>query len=173
MNHLDPLGLPTVVVNAVTWIIVFTVQKSATYCLAKKDKNLGNFICRWGKKRIFGNKIGVINDPLGQTHSTANSNNIFHSIFVIIFWKVWTDIRTIITGSDYGSAEWINIWPQICCERPKKELQKKYRQSLAFLFALLWLNNHNFVFLSTFFKPKLFVQETKSVPIFYTKVHIY
>ena len=63
------------------------------------------------------NKTCVINDPLSQTHSPTSSDHYFHTTFVrfAIFWKVGTDVRTVIcakimitTGWDCGSAEWIN-----------------------------------------------------------------
>ena len=62
------------------------------------------------------NKTGVINDPLGQTHSLACSEHWFRFVFVLLDFEKWgwmdgrtTCAKTMIpTGSDCGSAEWIN-----------------------------------------------------------------
>ena len=60
-------------------------------------------------------KTGVINDPLGQTHSHASSE---HCVLLFCFsrFEKWgrTDGQTcaktmIPTGRDFGLAEWINI----------------------------------------------------------------
>ena len=59
------------------------------------------------------NKTGVINDPLGQTHSSEHC----YCLKFNLFWKVGTDGRTdgwheqktiITTGHDFGLASWIN-----------------------------------------------------------------
>ena len=60
----------------------------------------------------------VINDPLGQTHSPASSDNYFRLKFWFVSqdFEKWerTDIETtrakimITTGRDCGSASWIN-----------------------------------------------------------------
>ena len=61
------------------------------------------------------NKTGVINDPLGQTHSHAISEHCFLMFCFARIWKVGTDggttcaITIIPTGRDFGLAEWINI----------------------------------------------------------------
>ena len=61
------------------------------------------------------NKTGVINNPLGQTHSHANSEHWFLLFCFARFekwgrygWTTWA--KTMIpTGRDFGLAEWINI----------------------------------------------------------------
>ena len=60
------------------------------------------------------NKTGVINDPLGQTHSHASSQRCFLLFCFSRFEKWgWTYLRTtcvktmIPTGRDFGLAEWI------------------------------------------------------------------
>ena len=62
------------------------------------------------------NKIGVINEPLGQTHSPTVMIIIFtRRLFCFaIYWKEGTDVRTeicvkimITSGRVCGSAEWI------------------------------------------------------------------
>ena len=72
-------------------------------------------------REVRSHKTGVINDPLGQTHSHASSKHCF-LLFCFARFEKWgqTDGRTtcvktmIPTGSDCGSAEWINkgywIW---------------------------------------------------------------
>ena len=57
-----------------------------------------------------GNKTGVINDPLGQTHNLDSSENCF---VLLDFENRRTDGRTcvktiITTGCDCGAAEWFN-----------------------------------------------------------------
>ena len=60
------------------------------------------------------NKTGVINDPLGQTHSLDSSEHCSHLKFVL-FRKVGMDGRMneqcaktmITTTRDCGSASWI------------------------------------------------------------------
>ena len=60
-------------------------------------------------------KTGVINDPLGQTHSHAVANIVF-CCFVLLDLKSG-DVRMdgqnvqkqFPTGRDFGLAEWINI----------------------------------------------------------------
>ena len=62
------------------------------------------------------NKTGVINDPLGQTHSLLSSEHWFCLKFVFFarFWKVGKDGRTdgqhMCENNDhyFGSGEWIN-----------------------------------------------------------------
>ena len=69
-------------------------------------------------------KTGVINDPLGQTHSLSSSKHVF--TWNLFYFEKWgcTDVRptyerttcakTVITsGHDCGSAEWINYFKQI------------------------------------------------------------
>ena len=61
-------------------------------------------------------KTGVINDPLGQTHSLASSEHCYRLKFVL-FWQLGTYWRTyerttcaktmITTGRYCGLAEWI------------------------------------------------------------------
>ena len=58
-------------------------------------------------------KTGVINDPLGQTHSLASSEHFF-LCFALLDLKSGdgrtTCAKTIIsTGRDSGLAKWINI----------------------------------------------------------------
>ena len=56
-------------------------------------------------------EAGVINDPLGQTHSFANSEHCFRLKFVL-FWKVGTDGLHVqkqwsLPAREFGSASWI------------------------------------------------------------------
>ena len=76
------------------------------------------FACNWKikvsslyKLQISLNKTGVINDPLGQTHSNASSEHCF-LLFCFSRFEKWgrTDGTMIPTGRDFGLAEWIN-WP--------------------------------------------------------------
>ena len=58
--------------------------------------------------RYNNDMTGVINDPLGQTHSLASSEHCFHFVLFGLIWKVGMDLRTMIsTGHDCGLAEWI------------------------------------------------------------------
>ena len=58
-------------------------------------------------------KAGVINDPLGQTHILAKSENCFHlNLFCFEKWGRTYERTTcakimITTGRDFGSASWI------------------------------------------------------------------
>ena len=62
-------------------------------------------------------KTSVINDPLGQTHSHASSEHCF-LLFCFSRFEKWgrtygrtTCAKTIIlTGRDFGLAEWINTF---------------------------------------------------------------
>ena len=86
---------------------------------------------RFWKKN--SNKTGVINDPLGQTHSLANRDHCFLLFCFARFWKVGTDGRTacaktmITTGRDFRLVEWINknSW--------------KFELHLKFVFWWFWL----------------------------------
>ena len=68
------------------------------------------------KQKITIHKTGVINDPLGQTHSHASSEHCF-LLFCFSRFEKWgrTYVRTtcaktmIPTGRDFGLAEWINM----------------------------------------------------------------
>ena len=66
-----------------------------------------DFVARSG----IANKIGVIYDPLGKTHSHASSEHCF-LLFCSSRFEKWgrTDgPKTMIpTGRDFGLAEWIN-----------------------------------------------------------------
>ena len=82
----------------------------ATYTRIRRS---GNLI--FATKRIR-NKTGVINDPLGQTHSPTISDHYFH-LNVVLFFKNLksppvpgrTFIKIVITTCrDFGSASWIN-----------------------------------------------------------------
>ena len=68
----------------------------------------------WGSLiKVDLNKTGVVNDPLGQTHSHASSEHCF-LLFCFSRFEKWrrTDNmceKTMIpTGSDFGLVEWIN-----------------------------------------------------------------
>ena len=66
-------------------------------------------------------KTGVINDPLGQTHSQASSDHYFHLKIVLFYYSLKSEIvisyryvqticvkLLITTGRDCGLASWIN-----------------------------------------------------------------
>ena len=53
-----------------------------------------------------------INDPLGQTHSLASSEQCFRFVLLDFEKDGWTTCaKTMIppTGRDCGAAEWINL----------------------------------------------------------------
>ena len=39
------------------------------------------------------NKTGVVNDPLGQTHSPTTSDHYFH-LKIVLFWTILKYMRT-------------------------------------------------------------------------------
>ena len=67
------------------------------------------------KRKNTGNKTGVINDPLGQTHSLASSEHCFRLKFVSL-WKVGTGGRTndMCKNNDhYRSWLWVGLVDQL------------------------------------------------------------
>ena len=74
--------------------------------------NLSEILSGGPKIKLY--KTGVINDPLGQTHSHASSEHCF-LLFCLARFEKWgrtygrtTCAETIIpTGRDFGLAEWI------------------------------------------------------------------
>ena len=59
-------------------------------CLIKRITGTNDHLCMYDRWKW--NKSGVINDPLGKTHSLASSEHCFHLKFVL-FWKGVTDGR--------------------------------------------------------------------------------
>ena len=68
--------------------------------------------------KIIKYKTGVINDPLGQTHSLVSSDHCF--LFFCFAKKVRTDGRTtcakIMIPTGCGLAEWIKIFQEKSCK---------------------------------------------------------
>ena len=82
-------------------------------CLVKNRKSPS--ICREYERNEKIYKTGVINDPLGHTHSLASSEHCFHLKFVLFYYNLKSEriacVKTMITiGRDCGTAEWINIF---------------------------------------------------------------
>ena len=103
------------------------------------------------------NKIGVINDPLGQAHSHASSKQCF-LLFCFSRFEKWgrTDVRTYgrttwaktmnPTGRDFGLIEWIN---------------KKWKEGKFSVFLSSCANSNNLILYKAFFFPNICARSIK------------
>ena len=104
-----------------TYIHEFSLNDILFFSTIEKNFSLAVYI---------GNKTGVINDPLGQTHNPSSSGHHSH-LKIVILRDFVTDGRmeeqtpytkiVITTGHDCGSAEWINtqksFYSDISCKK--------------------------------------------------------
>ena len=147
----------------------------------QKSKFSGYFLPKW-MSDIFKDKTGVINDPLGQTHSHASSDHCFLLFCFARFEKWgWTDgqhvqkqlsLPAVVVGWPSGSIYMSTIphviiyesWWNVQVSLPKISLELKctnHRMSVIYP-AAFWSTKPYFTFFKHFVRPSPQISHNKT-----------